>query len=117
KPLDAERVGVVRLVHEDDLDVVDVGVHRYMGLGKIGIDDAAKSVIDQRFLVQRHADTPDHPAQDLTGRGLDVQDPSGGDGADDAGDADDAKLLVDLHFSKDRRVRVVSTRGVLGGVR
>ena len=28
KPLDAERVGVVRLVHENDLDVVHVGVQR-----------------------------------------------------------------------------------------
>ena len=51
KPLDAERVGVVRLVHEDDLDVVHVGVHRYVVLGNIGSDDAAEPVINERFLV------------------------------------------------------------------
>jgi len=41
----------------------------------------------------------------------------GGDGADDAGDADDAELLVDVNFGKDRRVHVVRTSGVLGGGR
>ena len=50
-------------------------------------------------------------------RGLGVQDASGGDGTDDAGDADDAELLVDVNFGKDRRVHVVRTSGVLGGGR
>src|SRR6516164_4178151 len=43
EPLDAERIdGVVRLVDEDDLDVVHVGVHRDMIIGDVGIDDAAE---------------------------------------------------------------------------
>ena len=78
-----------------------------------------KLVIDQRFLVQRHADAPHHAAHDLAARGLGVQDAPGRDRADDAGDADDAELLVDLHLGEDRRMRVVRVRrrpGEVGGL-
>jgi len=52
--LDAQRVDDrIRLVDEDHLDVVHVGVHRYVVLGDIGVHDAAEVVIDQHFLVQR----------------------------------------------------------------
>ena len=53
-------------------------------------------VIDERFLMQRHADAPDHTADDLAGRGLGVQDAPGRDRTDDTGDADNTKLLVHL---------------------
>ena len=87
-PLEAERIAVVRLVDEDHLDIVDVGVHRHMIFGDVGIHDAAEPVIDQRLLVQRHADAPDHAAQDLAARGLGVQDAPGRNRADGARDAD-----------------------------
>ena len=106
--LDAERIDdVVLLVDEDHLDVVHVGIHRHMILGDVGIHDATEAVVDQRFLVQRHADAPDHAAHDLAVRGLGVQDAPGRDRADDASDADDAELLVHLHLGKDRRMRVL----------
>ena len=63
--LHAEPVAVVRLLDENHLDVVYVGVHRHMILGDVGVHDAAEPVIDQRLLVQRHADAPDHAAEDL----------------------------------------------------
>src|SRR4051812_14660768 len=83
--LDAERIdGFVPLVDEDDLDVVHVCVHRDMILGDVGVHDAAEAVIDERLLVQRHADAPDHGAHDLAGGGLRVQAAAGRDRADDA---------------------------------
>ena len=95
--LDAERIDDrVRLVDEDHLDVVDVGVHRHVVFGEIGIHDPAELVVDQGFLVQRHADAHDHAAQDLAARGLGIEDAPGGNGADHARDPDDAELLVDL---------------------
>ena len=73
-------------------------------------------MVDQRLFVQRHADAPDHAAQDLAARGLGVQDTPGGNRADDARDANHAKLLVHLHLGKDCCVSVVRTRGVIGGI-
>ncbi len=84
-----------------------VGIHRYVVLGDVGVHDPAEFVIDQRFLVQRHADAPHDAAHDLAVRGFGVQDASGGDRADNAGNADDAELLVHLHLGEDRRMRVV----------
>src|SRR5262245_63806814 len=47
--LDAERIdGVIRLVNEDDLDVVHVSVHWDMILGDVGIHDAAEPMIKDR---------------------------------------------------------------------
>jgi hypothetical protein len=63
QPLDAERIDdVVRLIDEDHLDVVHVGVHRDMIFGNVRIHDAAEFVIEDRFFVQRHADAPNHAA-------------------------------------------------------
>ena len=52
----------------------------------------------------------DHAAHDLAVRGLGIEDPPGRDRADDAGDADDAELLVHLHFGEDRRMGVARVR-------
>ena len=105
--LDAHRIDhLVRLFDEDHLNVVDVGIHRHMILGDVGIHDAAEGVIDQRFLVQRHADAPDHAAHDLAARRLGVENAASRHRTDNAGDTDDAELLVHLHFRKDRRMGV-----------
>ena len=48
----------IGLIDEDDVDVVHVGIHRHMILGDIGVHDAAEFVVEQRLLVQRHADAP-----------------------------------------------------------
>ena len=46
-PLDAEWIDdAVRLVDEDDIDVVHVGVHRDMIFGNVRIHDAAESMVD-----------------------------------------------------------------------
>lgn len=65
-------------------------------LGNACIHDMAEFVIEERFLVQRQADAPDHAADDLAARGLGVQDMAGRDRADDAGDAE---LLVHVHLA------------------
>jgi hypothetical protein len=105
--------GLVWLVDEHNFDVVDVGVHRDMIFGDIRIHDAAEFVVDHRFFVQRHSDAPYHSAADLAGRGLGVQDAAGRNRADDAGGADDAELLIRLHFREDRGVRVVRLRAAV----
>ena len=76
---DAERIAVVLLIDKDDFDVVNVRVHRHM-VFNICIDDTTELVIDLRLFVQRHADTPDHAAEDLAVCGLGVQDTSCRDG-------------------------------------
>src|SRR5208283_374139 len=116
EPLDAERIAVVWLVDEDDPDVMYIGIYRHMILGEIAVHETAISVVDHALFVQRHADTPDHAAQDLAARGLGVQDTPGGNRADDARDANHAKLLVNLNLSKDCCVSVVSPRGVISGI-
>src|ERR1700686_2211406 len=90
----------VPLVDEDHLDIGHVGVHREMIFGNVCIHDAAKSVVEESFLVQRHSDAPHYAAHDLAGRGLGVQDASGRDRADDSGDSDYAELLIDFHVGE-----------------
>ena len=75
-------------------------------LGEIVVHEPAEPVVDQRLLVQRHAEPHHHAAQDLAARGLGVQDPPSGDGADDPGDADHAQLLVDPDLREHGRMRV-----------
>ena len=76
-----------------------------------------KSVIDHRLFVERHANTPDHAADDLTVRSLRVQDTSGCNGTDNARHPDNTKLLVNLNLGKDRRMRVVRVRSIILRVR
>src|SRR5262249_31381484 len=99
--LDPQRIAVVRLVDEDDLDIMHVSMHRHVIFRDIGIHDAAEPVIDRRFLMQRHADSPDYATEDLAARRLHVQDASSRDGGDNASDADPAQLLVHVHFGED----------------
>ena len=58
------------------------------------IHDSTEAVVDHRFLVKRHSDTPDDTSQDLAARRLGVQDSTGRNCIDDTRDADDAELLV-----------------------
>jgi hypothetical protein len=62
--------------------------------------------------VQRHSDSPDDRAHDLTTAGLGVQYPPGRDRAHDARNTDDAKLLVHLNLGEDSRVRIARMRFV-----
>ena len=77
-----------------------------MVLGNVGVHDATEPVVEQRLLVQRHADAPDDAAHDLTVGCHGVQDAPGSDSVDDSGDSNDTELLVDLYLGKDRRMDV-----------
>ena len=50
-----------------------------MILAEIGVHETPEIVIEQRFLVQRHADAPHHAAHDLAARGLRIEDAPGRD--------------------------------------
>ena len=52
--------------------------------------------------MQRHTDAPHDTAHNLAVSRFCIQDAPGGDRVDDAGDADDAELLVDLNLGKNR---------------
>ena len=67
-----------------------------MVFGDVGVHHATEVVIDQRLLLQRHANTPDHAAHDLAACRLRVRMRPGCDRADNAGDANDAQLLDPL---------------------
>jgi hypothetical protein len=93
EPLDAECIHqAVRFIDEDDLDVMGVGVHRYVVFGDIRVHHPAGTVVDDGRLVQGHADAPDHAAHDLAVRGLGIEDAPAGDRTDDPGDPDHTQL-------------------------
>src|SRR6185312_16953745 len=113
--LDAERIDdFVRFLDEDDIDVVHVGIHGHVVFGNVGVHDASEAVVEQRFLVQRHADAPDHAAHHLAVGGLAIEDAAGGDGIDHAGHADDAKIFIHLDLREDGGVDVARVRLVFG---
>src|SRR3981081_4716196 len=67
--LDAERIDQrVLLLDEDHVDVVNIRIHRHMIFGETVIHDAAELVVDQRLLMQRHADAAVPDAADLAAR-------------------------------------------------
>ncbi len=70
-------------------------------------------MIEQRFLVQRHADAPDDAAHDLAPCGLGVEDAPRRHRIDDTRDADDAKLLVNFHLREDRGMRIAGVLAVV----
>lgn len=92
----------VVLFDEDHLDVVDVGVDRYVVLGVVVVHEATERVIGMGLLVQRLAYSPDDAAGDLATRCLRVDYAPGCNRADHPGDANGAEILVDPHLAEDR---------------
>src|SRR5207244_13133238 len=75
--LDAHRVHQrVGLVDEVDLDLADVGVHRYRGFLQRGVEAAAEAPVDLAGLPPRRAESPHDAAADLAGRGHGADDPA-----------------------------------------
>src|SRR5207237_898980 len=66
-----DRVEVaIILVAEADVDLADVGVHRHVVLGEVGVDEASVALVEQRLFHQRHAHAPDDAAHELAAREL-----------------------------------------------
>src|SRR6516165_9648678 len=86
--------------------ILDISVHWHMVLGNVGVHDATEVVVDQCLFMEGHANPPDHAPDDLTGRGFRIDDATGRNRVNNARYADDAELLVHLHFGEDCRVRV-----------
>ena len=100
---DAKRIDpLVDLLDKNDVNVMDVGVHRHMIFAEVWIYKTPKVVISQRLLVQSHADTPDDSAKDLATRRFGIEDAAGRHGVDYAWNANDAQFLVDSHLREDR---------------
>jgi hypothetical protein len=69
RALHADRIHIrVFLVDEIHIDRPNVRVHRHMILGEIGIDVSTGSHVDVRLLEQRHSNSPNHTALNLTAR-------------------------------------------------
>ncbi len=71
--LDAKRIAVVKLIDEDDLDVLHVRVYRH---GDVGVDDATELVIDEGFPQAAPCRCPKRRAKNLAVCSLGVQDAS-----------------------------------------
>ena len=67
---------VVGLVDKDDVDRLDVGIHRYMVLREIMIHEATTPVVHERLLGERRSNGHDDVAVDLAARRLRIQDSS-----------------------------------------
>src|SRR5215472_5673428 len=67
--LDAGRVHLIVLFrHENDLKLLDVGVHRHKIVRQVVVDIACPLAIDLGRFMQRRRDAPDHAAHILTAR-------------------------------------------------
>ena len=58
---------IVGFVNEDHLDIANIGVNRDVVLGEVVVHAAAQRMVDLGFLLQGHAQAPDHPAEYLAG--------------------------------------------------
>jgi hypothetical protein len=108
-PLDAERVDVrVFLIDEYRVERRDVGIHRHMVFGEIGVRDPPRAAIGDRRLVQGERDPPDHPAEILAAHEARVDDAASRERSEEAGHPDLAEGGVDLHFRIDGAMRETS---------
>src|SRR5262249_18031660 len=105
--LDAERIHVrVVFLDQDRVKCGDVGVHRDVVLAQIGIHHPARAHVHHGLLVQGERDAPDHAAMELAAHKARIDDASGRERADHAGDAHVPKLGIDLDLGEPRAMRV-----------
>ncbi|MNN12133.1 hypothetical protein D3C81_1251160 [compost metagenome] len=92
------------LFHEHHLDVSDIGMHRDVVLGQVVVEDATEFVIGLRLFLQRHAQPPDHAAEDLATSGFRVDHTPGGHRADHPHDLDRTQVFVNVYLYEDGRM-------------
>src|SRR5262245_25940551 len=107
----------VVLLDENHVDVWYVSVDGHVILGQAVVHKACKLLIDDAVSFQRHPDSPDDATNDLTARGLGVQDATTSDRADDPRDPDRSEVIVDTHFHKHCRMRTSCVPFLLQHVR
>jgi hypothetical protein len=113
---DTERVDMrIVFLDQNRFERRHIGVHRNMVLGQVSVHRTAR--IDYGLLAQRERYTPDHAAIVLTPRHARIDDPSSGEGADQARRANLPDLGIDFDLSEDcamrfrRRASAVPRRG------
>ncbi len=103
---DAERVNpIVRFGNENDVDRLDVRVHRDQIVGEIGVDISPCALVQLRRLVESGAQTPDDPAHELAARCPRVHDFPGGEGAERPRNSDLARTRMHAHLNELRAKR------------
>jgi hypothetical protein len=116
--LDAERIHVrVVFLDQDRFERRHVGVHRDVVLAEIGVHRTAGARVHDGLLMQRERHAPDHAAIELAAHHARIDDPSRGEGADQAGHAHLPEIGIDLDLGEHRAVRmhgVARLRGRIG---
>jgi hypothetical protein len=94
------------LLHRYCFERRNIGVNRDVVFCEVRIHDASCSPIQQRLLVKRERDPPDHAAIILALHQPRVDNGAGCESPDKALHPDLPKLGVYFHFGKDRSMRV-----------
>src|SRR5207253_7966516 len=92
-------VGVV-LVDPGHVDLPDIGVGGDVVLGEVVVDVIAEAWVQHAFLVQRHRQSPRHPAQELRAGRLRTDGATGGIDPHEARHTHLAGIHVDTHLGK-----------------
>jgi hypothetical protein len=113
----APAVPVMPILDQNRFERRHIGVHRNMVLGQVSVHRTARARIDYGLLAQRERYTPDHAAIVLTPRQARIDDPSSGEGADQARRANLPDLGIAFDLGEDcamrfrRRASAVPRRG------
>ena len=85
---------IILLGHEDDLELIDVGVHRDEVVGQVVVDVARCGSVHLGCLVKCRAYAPDHAAHQLAAGGPRIDDMAASERADDTRHANFARARV-----------------------
>ncbi len=89
---------LVLFFHPERIHLPDIGVHRNVVLSQVVVNPAAQPMVHHGVLVKRHADAPNHTAEQLAARGLCIQDLSGAEATDHARHFDLPKVCINTDF-------------------
>ena len=90
----------VFLRDENDLKLLDVGIHGNEVVGQIVVDVSGDARVDFSRFMQCGTDAPDHRAHVLAARSAGVHQAAGGEGANNARHADFPGLCVHTYFNE-----------------
>src|ERR1700756_1042985 len=114
KSFDAEHVCLlVEAIDHDRIELRDVGVHRHEVLREVAVDESAAAQVDHCFLVQRHAQPPDHSANELRTRGLGIQYAAYREDSEHSSHSDLSRINVDTDLGEVGAVSVYGVRAVV----
>ena len=105
--LDTERRNFrIRLIYEDHIDILNIGMGRDMILAQVMIHEATEAIIHHRLFMQCHTKPPDNATDDLATRRLGIQNTPGRYRTYDSRHAVHTEILVYPHLREHGAVRM-----------